>query len=399
MKKLYFLIAITLSWSSIFSQSKGFIPPTAAEEQQIMLSHGAFFGSEYIVYDDNPIPENGNIDPNARAVDLRKLGYVTPIKDQRQCGSCWVFSTIASYESAYSFRNNRIQIDLSEQNALDCSRAGNCGGGFPGSLMKWWVEDRNTVASEQALPYIGTQQYCVNPQGKYKAVAWNFVDPTKGWNYIPTVLQIKRAIARHGSIVTAMTATLNFQRFTGNTIYNEYTGLQAPNHAVTIIGWDDDKGSWLIKNSWGTNWGDQGYGWIRYESNGIGIASMWIDAEVNNDAQPKDQGGDYQIGITDNLADDQIYEEVYLTINGKTEVFSIDRRTAISSKKMLQISGASTINYSIASKTVFVDKSNITRIGIGAGSGILTISKDSNFRIFIKKFLNDAKTRYEIILK
>jgi C1A family cysteine protease len=399
MKPFYFILWIGSIFSTTsFSQSLGFIPPSDQEEKAILKSHGEFFGSEFSAYNENPLPGLSRMDPNARALDLRDLGIVTPIKDQRQCGSCWAFATLAAYESSYAYRNNKVQIDLSEQNALDCSHVGNCGGGYPGTLMKWWVEDRNQISTESQVPYLGYQNFCPAIQGKFKAVAWNFVGASNSWMDRSSIQQIKQAIARHGAIVTGMDATLSFQNYRGTGVYNETTN-GGVNHVVTIIGWDDDKQAWLIKNSWGRYWGDQGYAWIGYESNQIGASSLWIDAEIDNNNQPDNRvNGDYTIDITDNLSADQNYEEVYLTIHGKTQVFSIDRRFGISSTKALSVSG-SPVDYSIQSKTLFVDAQGISRIGFGKGSGTLNPVLNSKYRIFIRRFLNDSKTSYEIYLK
>jgi C1A family cysteine protease len=399
MKKLlgiFLLIIFLLKQSN--SQSLGFIPPSPSQEKAIMKSHGDYFGDEINQYDTGPLPGGGVLDPKASRLDLREYGWITPIRDQHQCGSCWAFATLAAYESSFAFRNNKVQIDLSEQNALNCSRVGNCSGGFPGSLMKWWVEDKNEIASENQDPYIGYQTNCQDLKGNFKAVAWNFIAPSLSWSDIPEIDQIKQAICRHGAVVTGVYATLGFQNFYGTGVYNEPTHGTI-NHVMDIIGWDDNKQAWLVKNSWGTRWGSQGFAWIAYGSNQIGTSSLWIDAEINNQFHPIPLIQDNTATITDNLSSDQSYEEVSFTLNGKTEVFSIDRRNATSLKKTISFSGSQNLNYSIRSKTVFVDSKGITRMGFGMGEGMMEPGTHSKYRIFIRRFLNEAKTSYEIYLK
>ena len=400
MKSLFTFLIICIFSSNLFAQSYGFRPPTQDEENQIRNSHGVFFGSEYLDYVNNPPPTNNSIKAGDPVVDLRNLGYVTPIKDQGECGSCWVFGTLAAFESAYAYRNNGRLVILSEQNALDCSRGGNCVGGFPPLLLKWWVEDRNAIKSSSDEPYSGHQQYCNGGQGTYKAVAWNFVDNSGNWQRIPSVSQIKQAIAAHGAVVTAITATLSMQNFRGTGAFNEYTNSNV-NHIVTIVGWNDNKGAWLVRNSWGTIWGDSGYGWISYNSNNIGTEAIWVDAELDNNSQPDDNGnvGDTPFSVTDNLATDQLYEEVYLTIQGKTSVFSINAQNSNTATKTINVDRSSIVNYSIVSKTVFRDNFGNTRVGIGRGNGTLPANEtNSKYRIIIRQFLNPQKTSYEIIL-
>ncbi|MFT3910533.1 MAG: C1 family peptidase [Ferruginibacter sp.] len=378
--------------------TNGFVPPTEIQEQSILSAHGVFFGSEYDDYEnhDNPFTL---IDVNSAHIDLRDYNYVSPVKDQGMCGSCWVFGTIAAYESSYAFRNNKTMINLSEQNALNCSNAGNCGGGFPALLLKWWVEDGNAVKSEIQEPYRARDGYCSGRIGKYKAMAWNFVDRGRRWNVIPTVKEIKEALVRHGALITCITATIGFQNINSSRTFLETT-YQNINHVVTIVGWDDDRGAWLIKNSWGVSWGDNGYAWIGYRSNNIGACTLWIDAEVDNNSQIDDNttgSGDFI--VTDKLASDQVYEEVYLTINGNTQVFSIGAQGSLTMAKTFHYDIAKNVSYKIISKTIFKDANGNTRIGIGEGTGILEIKNGQNYGIFIKRFLNTDKTKYEIIVK
>src|ERR1700709_2122985 len=92
--------------------STGYTPPTAEEQKVISKSHDIFFGNESTNYNDHEVPFE-KIDENASFVDLRSYGYVSPIKSQGHCGSCWVFGTIAAYESSYAMRNNKTIVTLS----------------------------------------------------------------------------------------------------------------------------------------------------------------------------------------------------------------------------------------------------------------------------------------------
>jgi len=208
------------------------------------------------------------------AFDWRNLGKVTPVKDQGGCGSCWDFAAMAAYESAYAIRNGAM-IDTSEQQVLDCAGAGTCGGGWYMPVWDWMLTHR--VGNESALPYTAHDGSCPSGiSGNYQDVAWGFVDPAGG---VPSVGAIKAALCAHGPLAVAVMATPAFQAYTGG-VLNEGP-MSNFNHAVTIVGWDDSKHAWLVKNSWSTGWGLNGYIWIAYGSNNIGYHAAWVQAPSN----------------------------------------------------------------------------------------------------------------------
>jgi cathepsin L len=215
--------------------------------------------------------------------DWRKQGKVTPVRDQGGCGSCWAFGTVATYEGSYLIRNNAA-ADGSEQYIVTCAldalgnRVGSCAGG-------WWAFDHvinQGDATEADAPYTatdGSSSLCATGT-PYRAVAWGYVSPDGG---IPTVAELKGALCTYGPLAVTVRVTPLFQAYTGGVFDERDPG--PINHAITLIGWDDAQGAWLIKNSWGTWWGetggfgtDKGYMWIAYESNGIGTGAAWVQA-------------------------------------------------------------------------------------------------------------------------
>jgi len=213
------------------------------------------------------------------AVDLRKNNKVTPVRNQLSCGSCWDFAAMGAFESSYAVVNN-VLVNTSEQQILDCSGGGSCAGG-------WWMPVFNFLISKGAAnaslyPYTGAQAPCkTSVPTPYRAVAWGYVDANGG---IPTQQQIKQALCKYGALAVGVYVSPAFQAYTGG-VFNEQINTSGINHGVTLIGWDDSKGAWLIKNSWGTGWGETGgYGtsrgfmWIAFGSNRIGDHAAWVQA-------------------------------------------------------------------------------------------------------------------------
>ncbi len=214
-----------------------------------------------------------------KAFDWRSYGKVTPAKNQT-CGNCWAFAAVGAYESSNLIRNNESS-DASEQYINDCAimpgggDVGSCDGGLAVNAQQYMAREGNAL--ESRVPYAGVNRACTNPQTPLNAIAWGYVNPNIDF---PTRAQIKSALCRHGPLTTRLRVVSdNLFAYTGG-VYNEEVASDRDGggHAVVIVGWDDDKGAWLIKNSWGTDWGMDGFGWLGYNSNRIGRHTAWITA-------------------------------------------------------------------------------------------------------------------------
>jgi cathepsin L len=210
----------------------------------------------------------------ATAWDWRTVKRVTPVRNQGRCGSCWAFGTVAAYESSYLIRNNLLAADASEQSVVSCSGAGTCGGG-------WWAFNYFIAkgdATEARYPYTATTGVCkTGIPVSYRAVTFGYVIPTGGK---PTVAQMKAALVKYGPLAITVYVSPAFQAYTGGT-FNEHYNTTNINHAITLVGWNDTKRAWLIKNSWGPYWGEGGYMWIDYTSNNVGKGASWVMATTS----------------------------------------------------------------------------------------------------------------------
>jgi hypothetical protein len=199
------------------------------------------------------------------------LSKMTPVKDQDSCGSCWDFAAMGAYEGTYNIRNGGV-IDTSEQEVLDCAGAGSCSGGWYGPVYTWMVS--HGVVTEAADHYVAHTQADQCAAGPYRVVTWSFVNPANPYS-VPSVDAIKAALCAHGPLAVAVYADNYFQHYTGG-VFNNTNSTSGINHAVVIVGWDDAKQAWLVRNSWSARWGLGGYLWIHYDANNIGYAAAWV---------------------------------------------------------------------------------------------------------------------------
>lgn len=268
--------------------------------------------------------------------DWRQNKGTTPVRDQGGCGSCWAFTTHGAFEGAYRITASQT-IDSAEQDTLDCNPDGfSCAGG-------WWafqyLVDTGT-AKEADYPYTATKGTCRTVKRPYKAKAWAYV----GTSAIPSVAEMKQALCSYGPLAIAVQVTSPFVAYTSG-VFNACAQAWRPaaayavgdlvvhapgtdifacttagtsgaaepawptptnavphptvndgsvvwqhsgvvNHGITLVGWDDAKQAWLIKNSWGTTWGEtagygseQGYMWLAYGCNNAGLGAAWVQAK------------------------------------------------------------------------------------------------------------------------
>lgn len=206
-------------------------------------------------------------------VDWREHGYVSDVKNQGQCGSCWAFSTTGALEGQ-NFRKTGKMVTLSEQNLVDCSGTyGNqgCNGGLMDNAFKY-VKANGGIDTEESYPYEGVQKKCRFQKENIGAEDTGFVDIEEGDEEA-----LKNATATVGPISVAIDASHYSFQFYHSGVYDEVQCSSSQlDHGVLVVGYGtyNNQDYWLVKNSWGTGWGLNGYVRMsRNKNNQCGIAS------------------------------------------------------------------------------------------------------------------------------
>lgn len=205
--------------------------------------------------------------------DWREKGIVSPVKDQGHCGSCWTFSTTGALEAAYAQAFGKI-ISLSEQQLVDCAKAFNnfgCSGGLPSQAFEY-IKYNGGLDTEEAYPYTAKDGVCKFSSENVGVQVLDSVNITLGAED-----ELKHAVAMVRPVSVAFQVVSGF-RFYKSGVYTSDSCGSTPmdvNHAVLAVGYGVEDGVpyWLIKNSWGGSWGDNGYFKMELGKNMCGVAT------------------------------------------------------------------------------------------------------------------------------
>lgn len=211
------------------------------------------------------------------------LGGCTPVKNQGSCGSCWAFGTVGPLESNIKIKDG-LEKDLAEQYLVSCNTDGwGCNGG-------WWAHDYHLnkippgepdagAVYEADFPYVASDVACGPAHTHHEKIAsWRYVGSEYG---VPPVNDIKQAILDHGPVAAAVCVGSAFQSYSGGIFQTNETCPGSVNHAIVLVGWDDNYqgtgiGVWRLRNSWGPGWGEGGYMNIKYGTSNVGYSANYI---------------------------------------------------------------------------------------------------------------------------
>lgn len=200
--------------------------------------------------------------------DWRKEGKVTAVKNQGKCGSCWAFTATECVESQWVIADNSV-TELSVQELISCSKSKGCAGGNTLEALDWLEKFNYTLATADEFPYVDKETTCKNyllnePGVKIKC-GCAVLNPSES-------TRMKELVGLHGPLAVNVDATM-WHDYLGGIIQHHCTDTDI-NHAVQITGYDFNGHIWywIVRNSWGPSYGDNGYLYIKMGDNLCGVA-------------------------------------------------------------------------------------------------------------------------------
>jgi len=223
----------------------------------------------------------------ASEFDWRKMGLDIDAEQQGNCGSCWNFSGSDTVGSALIRAGVLNKTDtISKQYIMDCNRNGGCNGDWPSTPIDH-AKKVGIPTTAAYGPYEARRSQCksFDTARLLKIKDWGYVGSEQG---VPPVQSIKDALAKYGPLAVAVAADSAMNNPGDKVIRGSSRSI---NHAVILVGWKDDPslsegGYWIMRNSWGKSWGENGYCKIAYGAKSIGYGAIWVDAGADPGPTP-----------------------------------------------------------------------------------------------------------------
>ncbi|XP_059055718.1 cathepsin L-like proteinase [Achroia grisella] len=248
MKNLSYKMEIN-KFSDRTNEELQYLTGTKAPRAKLEATHTFPYSSEQVDSLAEQLPKE---------LDLRLEGLLTPIKSQGNCGSCWSFSTTAAVEGAIAKALGGTRFDLSEQSLVDCAWGyGNmgCDGGLLDAALKYVVE-YGIPTTEEYGAYIEQVGYC-------QLLNVSTVHKISGFSQVPirSANSLRVALHQYGPVAVAIHANMNMKEYSNGIYYDPQCAGMEANHGVTVVGYGvrDGQQYWIVRNSWGDDWGEGGY--------------------------------------------------------------------------------------------------------------------------------------------
>jgi len=205
--------------------------------------------------------------------DWSSKGMVTAVKNQEQCGSCWAFSATETIESVYAIDTTKSPATLAPQPIVDCDTGGEdqgCDGGYPYGAYEYIIQ-AGGQESESDYPYTGEDGTCQFNQA-------DIVDTISNWKYVTQSSdeKVMQAFVYTKSPISVCVDAEIWQTYQGGVITTDSGCGNSLDHCVQITGWltENSTACWNVRNSWGADWGENGYIWVERGADVCGIADL-----------------------------------------------------------------------------------------------------------------------------